>query len=217
MKKMFAFCLITLICAGFSACNLDNPIMAKWWEEKEPDFYFVSSIIKDVPIVTYETIYETVIEKVFVYENLPPHIILQRLQIIAIEYILFSGDQPEYNGDAPPGGTSLTATERDRNDDIVNLMVDQLKKNPNYLIMLHGHANATSEKLDEASVADLIRISKERAEAVKKEINNRDGSISDSRISLNWYGAGKSLTVPSSQYAGLNRRVEMILFTIETP
>jgi len=329
-RKLF-LCLLAFACVFFVTC--ENPIMEKWWEEKEPEVEYVP-IVKMVPQVTYETIiehefvykeifvklppevvhdtiiqevekdvpvyiYETIIEKVpeIVYETIikteyqtvyaevekivpapaaeedivkyiqnhpaevieiikqdpnwkeilkeiikdippeeiityltddqikyiiqqqPPQIILQTIDIIDIEYIIFAGNADKYNGPHGTGAnTDLTTEEKTSNDVSVSAMAKALKDNPDYLIMLHGHANPTS--FTDGEIGELKKLSEDRAKAVETELRakfkalNGGVDIDDTRVSVSGYGGEKVLFSSNSTYAGLNRRVEMILIRV---
>ena len=256
-KAFFIFCILMLVCAGFSTCK--NPVIEKWWgDEEEEDFNYVA-MIKDVPYLVYETI----IEKEYIYEEikvsypeyviLPPEILMQHIDIKGIEFILFSGDQTKYNWSAKnPAITHLTVPEQTTNNEIINDMVSELKTNdgtggnPTYYLILHGHANPVFGTA--AETAELNMISTGRAnsafDALKSAYNSNltatqsyssgpIGSVGSDglgpnyppgstppadftdRVTTKGYGGGRNLSGPSSTYAGLNRRVEAILFTVE--
>ena len=283
MKKknfLIIFGLIVLICACFITCN--NPIMDKWWQPEEdkgePDYDYIA-IIKDVPQLIYETIiqekiiYETIIaeipvivqEYVYIDRPVPPEVLLQHIDIIGIEFIIFSGDQTEYNW--PAKGTAISHLKTEElasNNDIVSFMAQSLKENDGiklkpdgitptdkYFLILHGHANPVLRTA--AEDMELTQISNDRATATRDAIAmiyngvplpteppkpppelpaplpgvNRP-TVMDTdpasptchelttRVTTKGYGGGRNLSGPSSTYAGLNRRVEAILFTVTT-
>jgi hypothetical protein len=81
--------IAALLCAGVFSCELDNPIMEKWWEEPEPEEAFYVPIIKTLPP---ETLYKTIIETDYIYkaiyEKLPPEVIVEQLPPeVIIEYL----------------------------------------------------------------------------------------------------------------------------------
>jgi len=152
----------------------------------------------------------------------PPQLVLQTISIIDIEYIIFSGDASAYNGDAPTKtGTSLTAQEKTTNNNTISAMAKAYKDNPDYLMILHGHANPTNPN-DTTEVNTLKTLSEARAKAVeailKTNVVNIGGNIADwgDRVSTKGYGGENNLvgSVNNSTYAGLNRRVEMILVRV---
>jgi hypothetical protein len=151
-----------------------------------------------------------------IIQQLPPQILLQSISIVDIEYIIFSGDATAYNVNSPtPGGTSLTTQEKATNDDIVKVMAEMLR-NKNYMLILHGHANPVTGTAAEA--LQLTQISQDRANAVKtKLISVYTGQEPlNNRITANGYGGERNVSLPASTTSSLNRRVEAILFTIDT-
>ncbi|WP_461245740.1 OmpA family protein [Treponema sp. R6D11] len=131
------FNLIVFVAICFTACDMGNPIMEKWWEEKEPEpkdgepEYI--ALIKDVPIISYQTIYDTIIDKEiqyetifvnlppetiieYVYEQLPPEIIYQTITVP--EYITVYQDVIKYI-DVPTPPTK---------EDIINWLKDPANK-----------------------------------------------------------------------------------------
>jgi|GEM_PF-1635711 len=261
MKIKNAFYIFGLAFAFlcFSTCDFENPIIGQWWEE-EQDYNYVA-IIKDVPLLIYETIieteiiYETIIETIFqqlppeiqieyeyVYVDrpLPPEILLQHIDIISIEFIIFSGNQVKYNWPVPPppptATSNVTLQEQNTNNEIVKQIVEELKENEEYYLILHGHANVVTGSLQEAS--ELTQISNDRAESVRDAIalvysggslptpanlpsQTVIGAMDPShplaeRITTRGYGGGRSIAGSSTAYAGLNRRVEAILFKVST-
>ena len=255
MKIKNAFYIFGLAFAFlcFSTCDFENPIIRQWWEEEqEEQGYNYVAIIKDVPLLIYETIiekefiYETIIQQlppeiiteyVYIDRPLPPEILLQHIDIIAIDFIIFSGDQIKYNSPAiSPATSNVTLQEQNTNNDIVGQIVADLIENEEYFLILHGHANAITGSLQEAS--ELAQISNKRAESVQDAIawvyngNNllpgtnppQNTEIEEMypshelamRITTRGYGGGRSIAGSSTTYAGLNRRVEAILFKVST-
>ena len=107
-----------------------------------------------------------------------------------------------------------------------------LKDNPSYLVILHGHANPTkqrpanSKKEVDDEEEELIRISLARATdtaRVLKDVfvNEHRGDENDiaSRIRITGYGGALTMTKGSlgsvSGQPSLNRRVEVIVFTVD--
>jgi len=226
--------VIILTCAFFPACNLENPIMEKWWVEEEPDYEYVA-IIKDVPLLVYETIIEERIiydiiyntiyeyietppEYVYIDNILPPEVLLQFINIQNIEFILFAGDSSEFNGDHGAGGTTdLKPEEKKTNNNIVDAAAAMLKEDQELFIILHGHANPVSGNKDE--IESLTEMSLLRADAVADKILDIYGEgedALDSRMTTKGYGGTNQISGSNTTYAGLNRRVEIILFRVET-
>jgi len=178
----------------------------------------LKEIIKDIPpeeMITYLT--EDQIK--YIINQQPPQIILQTINIIDIEYIIFSGDQKDYNKGAPTAtGTSLTPQEITSNDTTITAMAQALKDHPDYLMILHGHANPTTSAPGE--IPALTQLSLDRANDVNRVLKAKfvqlggDAANWDTRVSAKGYGGEKNLSVTNSTYAGLNRRVEMILVRV---
>jgi len=155
----------------------------------------------------------------YILEQQPPEVILQTITIIDIEYIIFAGNADQYNGSPGTGGnTSLTDQEKKSNNDSVSDIAKALKEHPDYLIMLHGHANPTT--FSDAEIGDLEKLSVDRAKAVEAKLReqykaiNGGTDIDDTRISVSGYGGQKVLFGNNSAYTPLNRRVEMILIWV---
>ena len=187
----------------------------------------LKEIIKNIPpeiIIEYLT--DEQIK--YIVKQQPPEIILQSIQIIGIEYIIFSGDQIKYNEAAASGAASnLSQAEKDTNNLNVLAMAKALIEHSEYNMILHGHANPTKDPTDPGYNQDLqecIDISNTRAVNVAIELNNvykntpggGSGIYPSSRVETSGYGGEKNLVSGSTLYAGLNRRVEMILFRLVT-
>jgi hypothetical protein len=187
-----------------------------------PDDPQIKEIIKETIIkIPPEEIIEYLTDEQIKYiiKQQPPQIILQTIEIIDIEYIIFAGSADKYNGPHGAGAsTDLTAQEKKSNDASVSDIAKALKDNPDYLIMLHGHANPTT--FTEGEIGDLMTLSLNRAKSVEAELRtqfkkiNTGVDIDNSRVSVSGYGGGKNLFGSNSTYAGLNRRVEMILIRV---
>ena len=181
----------------------------------------LKEIIKYLPP---EVIYEYLTEEQIKYiiSQQPPEIILQNISIIDIEYIIFAGESSEFNG--PPGiggATMLTPQEKDSNTANVKVIAKALI-NPNYMLILHGNANPVTGNDIEKN--ELIRISNERAVSVAEALDveyrklpgGAAGVYPSERVTTSGYGGERNLAGGSTPYAGLNRRVEIILFRVET-
>ena len=240
-KAGLFFGLIVLVCVFFTTCNWDNPVMEKWWKEESEDPYYVP-ITKTVPQIVYETIIEQQtqyiyeeIEKVVIihepevvtqYITLPPEVLLQYIEIINIDFIVFSGDSQAYDEQiSPSGGTNLTGQEMSSNHAIFDATKNDLITNADYMLILHGHANPVTGTAAEA--VELAALSLARANSVKAALLTSYGvppfppppsplSDIDDRITTKGYGGERNISGSSLTYAGLNRRVEVILFRILT-
>jgi len=176
----------------------------------------LKEIIKEIPpeeIIEYLT--DEQIK--YIIQQQPPQVILQTLNIVDIEYIIFAGNAEQYNGPPGTGGnTPLTSQEKSSNDVSVSGIAKAMKDNPEYLILLHGHANPTTLN-DPDEIGDLMKLSEDRAKAVEAELRkqykaiNGGVDIDDSRVTVSGYGGEKNLFGQNTAYTALNRRVEMIL------
>lgn len=215
-KTRIAIIIIAFLCMSFIAC--DNPIMKKWWVEDEPDLAYVT-ILKNIPIP--EVIYDTVVDTVIVWKEIPPSEVLQSIEIIGIDYIIFAGNSETFNGPpVPASGTPLTTDEKNYNTSTIAGVATMLKDNSDYLVMLHGHANPVDYTLGET--VELMELSLARAEDVATILNEKFVSLTgappmtESRMNISGYGGEKTLFGNNSPYTALNRRVEIILFRIIT-
>ena len=182
----------------------------------------IKEIIKEIPpkdIIEYLT--DEQIQ--YIVKQQPPQKILQSIKIIGIEYVIFAGDSSVVNG--PHGSsanTSLTDQEIAYNTSTIKEMAKLLRDNPNYIAMLHGHANPT--QFTDGETLELETLSTNRANDVKRvlmdEYNklpvNLDNPPFNDRVSTSGYGGEKVLFGNNTSYTALNRRVEMILFEIVT-
>jgi ribosomal protein S13 len=192
---------------------------------RDPNEDEIKEYIKQLPpdvILNYLTdeqikVIKELIPPEVIIQQLPPQVWLQSIAIVDIEYIIFSGDAAVYNDKSPtPGGTSLTTQEKATNDDIVNAMAEALRSK-DYMLILHGHANPVLNTPDEA--VQLAQISLDRADSVRDKLKSvyKGGEPLDNRITTKRYGGERNVSVSgSSAYSSLNRRVEAILFTINT-
>jgi outer membrane protein OmpA-like peptidoglycan-associated protein len=186
------------------------------------------AILAYIATIPPETLFQnlTDAQKQYIKEKIPPEVIIQQLpqqiilqsiSIVDIEYIIFSGDATTYNANSPTsGGTSLTSQERATNDDIVNVLA-QMLRNADYMLILHGHANPVTGTLAEASQLDQISLARANAVKTKLETIYSGGVPLDTRITTKGYGGVRTVsTTGTSSTSSLNRRVEAILFTIDT-
>jgi hypothetical protein len=185
----------------------------------------IKEIIKEIPpkdIMEYLTD-----EQIrYIVSQQPAKMILQSIKIIGIEYVIFAGDSPVVNGPpVAPATTQLTSQEKAYNTSTIGYMAQLLKENPDYIIMLHGHANPTT--FTDGEKSELTTLSNNRANDVRRvlmsEYNKLDGQSASyenpnltDRVSCSGYGGEKTLFGNNTTYTALNRRVEMILFEIVT-
>ena len=153
--KYFAFALTALACVCFTTC--ENPIIEKWWIDPEQEYI---GVYKEVPLIELAT--ETVIKEI----NLPPGEVLQNIEIINIEYVLFAGESRSHNGGPEQGAAAdLSTAERKSNNSNIVAMAEELRDHDNYQIILHGHANPVFGT--EQEISELQELSTIRAVAVK--------------------------------------------------
>jgi len=151
----------------------------------------------------------------YIIQQQPAQSILQSIQIIDIEYIIFAGGARIYNGDPVPiTGTALTAATKSTNTSIINASLAILEGNDNNLVLLHGHANPVDNTPEE--INDLKELSLDRANAVAKEFSDRAKVDLTGRMQTKGFGGEGNIAVSSTSNADLNRRVEVILFRIDT-
>jgi len=221
VRKYLVFALVFLASVWFTAC--ENPIIETWWQEKsqepepEPDYH---TVIKQLP-PEIQYIFIEVIHTVVT--TLPPDtdLILQNLTVIEIEYIIFAGNSVEYNGPpGPGGGTVLTTAQMNTNNAYLSSMRQTLTNNPNYIVVIHGHANPVLPGPGEpghdpdafaAELVDCKRIAQERADAVAEQFTLN--GVDAARIKTNGFGGTRTIADPS--HPELNRRVEVIIISIE--
>ena len=217
-----------------------------------PDPIYVFATEKVVQVIK-EIEYITLITP----EVIPSESMHEHLQIVNIDFIIFSGNQSLYNeGPIPLTGTNLSATEKARNDSIIQLMAQTIHDNylrylgstdsthpnfpilptqPDYLrfpffLILHGHANPVD--FSPGEISELAALSLARAKSVEEQLHllftnthpRLPGTVihpsvvpSDlfKLITTEGYGGGMTINNPNEPvYTALNRRVEMILFTL---
>jgi len=147
MKNLKWFVFV-LILAGICFITCENPIMERWWRDKEPEvvivpgpgypggpgpvgpsgpeYIFITQIVVETIIET-ETIYETIIAYIPILVDQPPSVIAQHIEIIGIDFIIFAGNADGFNtGPVPPATTQLTPAEIARNNEIVREMAMEL-------------------------------------------------------------------------------------------
>jgi outer membrane protein OmpA-like peptidoglycan-associated protein len=105
-------------------------------------------------------------------------------------------------------------------------MTNTLLANPDYLLIIHGHANPTlppGAPGFEAELADCRRVAQERADSVATEFARRgilwitdenDPNLKNNRIKTNGFGGNRTIGDPT--HPELNRRVEVIIVNIST-
>ena len=182
-EKTFLISILAVFCVWFSSCQMENPIMETWWDDGDRNL------------------------------GMEWHELLQNINIIDVQFILFSGDQVLYNSPAVfPATTDLSDAEKATNDRIISNVATILRQNPSFVAILHGHANPQTPNPDEA--AELMRISIERARSVEAQLLSR--GIDRRRLTANGYGGELNISDSHLGYPVLNRRVEIIIANITT-
>ena len=210
--KHLAFGLLVTVLLSFTACQ--NPIIETWWQERGMDMPFLEegyhTIIKRLP-PQIKYIFVEVMNTI----QAPGEVIIQSLDIIEIQYIIFAGNQTEYNNrqPAPPGTSWLTDAQFNTNRAYIASMVQTLRDNPDFFVVIHGHANPTLQPGQpgyELDLADCERIAQERADSVAQEFES--WGINASRIKTNGFASNRPIADPT--HPELNRRVEVIIVNI---
>ena len=184
----------------------------------------IYEVIKEIVIERYPEYVNISGETIYVDKPLPPEMLLQHINIIDIQFIIFAGESVEFNG--PPGSdgkTALTSQEKKTNESIINYFADELKEDDKeYFVIFHGHANMITGTQEEALELEILSTSRAAAAAEKLFSVYEYAGYGDpdvdlaNRVTTKGYGGGRSISGSISSYSGLNRRVEAILFTIET-
>ncbi|MCL2720351.1 MAG: hypothetical protein FWD47_03315 [Treponema sp.] len=200
----------------------DNPVIREEIINEIIKYLTKEQIIEIIKEIPPELIYEYLTEEqiIEIIKLQPPQIIMQNINIINIDYILFAGDSDELNGPPiPPAVTPLTNQEKIYNLSAIDAAAKTLAENPNYLVMLHGHANPSN--FSEGELSEIIVLSINRANSVEEQLKTdflkySSTTLESNRLSSNGYGGGKNLMGANSPYAALNRRVEIILIEISS-
>jgi hypothetical protein len=198
MKKNYIFLAAAFLIAFSIILSCENPIMEPWWVEGERR------------------------------QQSDSHGVFQSIRPITTEFIIFAGGSPEYNGPpVPASGTRLEPEQIATNKSTMAEVALVFFDNPNFWVNFHGHANPvdrTEEELEELAALSLAR-----AVAVQKEFRNVLEAISmfsdnqdeilksfDSRTRSTGYGGEHIQMNIQGQNNFLNRRVEIIVFAIDT-
>jgi len=193
-KKNTAFVLVVLCViaiassVSFTGCQMENPIMERWWEEHAREF--------------------------------SPDEAFQILDVVTIHYVIFAGEQLEFNNPIPGmGGSSmLTPPQVQFNASIIDIAAEMLLDRPQYRVILHGNANPvlhTAEERIQLAQISLTRANNTAA-ALADAFTTKGGDITNLMGRMRTVGYGGGLTISDPLHADLNRRVEVIIFTVET-
>ena len=171
--------------------------------------------------------------------------IFQTLRPITTEFIIFAGGTAIYNGgpsfgpplETPnPGGSLLTVQQEETNDNILLYIARLLRDNEAYWVNLHGHANPIA--FDDGERDELMALSLTRATAVHEKLKglfivesglDLTGCIFplmtctcpacrnfEKRARSSGYGGEHLQMTNVGPNTFLNRRVEVIIFAINT-
>ncbi|MCQ2598221.1 MAG: gliding motility-associated C-terminal domain-containing protein [Treponema sp.] len=132
---------------------------------------------------------------------------------MAVPSIIFLSDDSVFDA----AQKTLTQEQVDKNLQVLNRIADILKKFKDYKVTIVGHANRTSDNLEEETIDNLrvwgralTPLSLERAEAIKKYLIKK--GVSASSISTDGKGGTEPVADPKDKDNNWkNRRVEFIL------
>jgi len=132
---------------------------------------------------------------------------------MAVPSIIFLSDSDEFQN----AQKTLTAEQVEKNKQVLNRIADILKKFKDYKVTVVGHANPTTDKLEEETVDNprewgraLTPLSKERADAIKAYLVKK--GVSAASISTDGKGGTEPVANPKDKDNNWkNRRVEFIL------
>lgn len=132
---------------------------------------------------------------------------------MAVPSIIFLSDAVEFQ----TAQKNLTQEQVEKNMLVLNRIADILKKFKDYKVTIVGHANRTSDNLEEETVDNLkvwgralTPLSQERAEAIKKYLVKK--GVSAGSISTEGKGGTEPVADPKDKDNNWkNRRVEFIL------
>jgi len=202
-KNLIIFISILAFTCLIAAC--ENPIMERWWVDNnrshvcppgDPNHVCPPGTIILVPSVVVEIVEKEVIEYIYeyIYQIIIPHwptvpppslpaieVIAEHIHILNIDFIIFAGNQEQFNlGPGAGASTYLTPEETRRNNFIALEMAQSLDYQWEriimgsatdefpYFLILHGHANPVTGTLGE--ITELTALSENRAASVKREM-----------------------------------------------
>jgi hypothetical protein len=135
--------------------------------------------------------------------TLPSNEIVRRLNISAIEFVIFGPDIGSYN-------IGIDRDAQQLNELILNGTAQLLKDNPDYRVRIEGHANPYTINRSEAE--DLMALSIMRADVVAQQL--RDRGVSDSQMIIIAFGGTRNAT-NEWDVRNRNRRVELMIFQFD--
>jgi len=196
MKNLKWFVFVFVL-AGLCFITCENPIMERWWRDREPEVITVPDAPGRPPVrppAGPSHIIEIIIEEhwntiTVMIPTIVREEVIQHIEIIGIDFIIFAGDSDEFNG--PPGFNAVSQLSGDeiaRNNAIISefggAVFDQwvivnstggvVPGNPNlpYFLILHGHANPVTGSATE--LLDLRNLSIHRANSAQNAITGLD-------------------------------------------
>ena len=190
-----------------AALGITIPLSERWYIEPQvrggyPHLWGVSVTAGYKFPVRYRTERETV--TVIEYRERTAREIIERIQITAVEYIIFGPNSTVFNENIDSDAVALNTL-------VIEHLIKLLKDNPNYKVRMEGHANPIDvADLDEA---ELERVSIERVNEVKRLL--LEGGAAEEQVVSAAYG-GERVARSDTEHRNMNRRVEMIVVHIDT-
>jgi hypothetical protein len=129
--------------------------------------------------------------------------IVRRINISAIEFVIFGPDIGSYN-------IGIDRDAQQLNELILNATAQLLKDNPDYRARIEGHANPYTINRSEAE--DLMALSSMRANVVAQQL--RDRGVSDSQMIIIAFGGTRNAT-NEWDVRNRNRRVELMIIQFD--
>jgi len=246
MKKrnvFFAIMLIVMVSLCFTTC--ENPIIKRWWGDPDPDYISILKTVPVIEII-YEEIEKIVEIYLPPEKQLQTIKIINIEYVLFsgdqsgynMNSVSGTSLSPEERKSNELNIEGMAEALEANQGKVRGVLGDGDADDPEYMIILHGHANPVT--FEQGDIGDLMELSKNRAYQVAVRLNqiytgspyNPDPPASsgplvvpdpplsgidpelEGRVSVTWYGGERNLG--SSSYAGLNRRVEMILIEILT-
>ncbi|MCL1958116.1 MAG: OmpA family protein [Spirochaetes bacterium] len=121
-------------------------------------------------------------------------------EIAYIDSVLFGADIEQYN-------VNIDNNTQEHNELVLNEIAKTLKKNPNYRVIIEGHANPFVSNPSKAN--GLLSFSKRRADTVVEQLKVRD--VDEKQMLVIAFGGTRPIS-SNKNYSDKNRRVELIVF-----
>jgi outer membrane protein OmpA-like peptidoglycan-associated protein len=129
--------------------------------------------------------------------------VVRRLNISAIEFVIFGPDIGSYN-------VGIDRDAQQLNELMLNGTAQLLNDNPSYRVRIEGHANPYTINRSEAE--DLLALSTLRANVVAQQL--RDRGVSDSQMIVIAFGGTRNAT-SEWDVRNRNRRVELMIIQFD--